>query len=314
MILVTGATGRVGGEVVRLLAARGAPVRAFVRGAHADGGPAVEVAHGDFARPETLEPALEGVERVFLASSQDPRQAELQGNVVEAAARAGVKRIVKLSGIAASVAPAARTAIGRAHWETEQQIERSGIAFTLLRPNLYMQSLLEWSAPLARQTGVLAAPMGDAPIAMVDARDVAAVAVAALVDTADRSAVYEVSGPRAISYPYLAERVSAATGTRIRYVHMSQPLARRAMMRMGRPDWYADHILEIARLFGIGAGATTTQVVQQVTGNPPRTIDGFLAEQADSFRGALPAPARAAAGLALEAGARVLRLSERRRR
>src|SRR5262249_4968873 len=140
MILVLGATGRIGSEVVALLAAAGAPVRAFVRDPSkadrlADRG--AEPAIGDLGDVASLAGALRGVERVFLLPGRARRQAELQGNAVDAAARAGVAQIVKLSGIAPSIPPGGPAEIGRQHWRTEHQIEQTGIPFTFLRPGFF---------------------------------------------------------------------------------------------------------------------------------------------------------------------------------
>ncbi|MFQ5600100.1 MAG: NAD(P)H-binding protein, partial [Candidatus Krumholzibacteriia bacterium] len=136
MILVTGATGTTGSEVVRQLAASRVPVRAFVRNPD-KAAPlralGVEIVVGDLDRPETLGPALEDVERLFLLSPADPSQVEQQGRAVEMAQRAGVQHIVKMSVLGAD--PDSPIALGRWHAQTEQHIEKSGLHFTHLRPH-----------------------------------------------------------------------------------------------------------------------------------------------------------------------------------
>ncbi len=142
MILVTGATGLNGSELVHRLSARGVPVRALVRSAAKARAlsalPKVEIVEGDMARPETLSGALRGVDRAMLISSSDPAMLEVQSNFIEAARKAGVKHIVKLSGIIAELDSPFRFA--RMHGEIERRLEASGIAFTHLRAGEFMHA------------------------------------------------------------------------------------------------------------------------------------------------------------------------------
>jgi uncharacterized protein YbjT (DUF2867 family) len=286
MILVTGATGQIGGTVARMLAANGAAVRAFVRDprkAAVLSERGVELAQGDLADGCSLARAMEGVERLFLVSGQDLRQAELQGNAVDAAAKAGVRHIVKVSGIAPSLSPGGPAEIGRQHWQTEQKIERIGVPFTFLRPNFFMQNLLETAAPIVSGLGVLAAPMGDAPIAMVDARDIAAVGAAVLTSDGHDERVYDVTGPRAFTYKQLAAILSEVTHRRIAYVNPPPALATWALRRQGHEEWYVEHLAAMTGLFRAGAGATVSTVVRDVTARPPHSIESFAAEYLDRF-------------------------------
>ncbi|TXS44066.1 SDR family oxidoreductase [Streptomyces sp. uw30] len=286
MILVIGATGKIGGEVARLLVTAGSPVRALVRDpskavALADQG--VELSVGDLGDAASLDRAMRGVDRVFLVSAQDLRQAELQGNAVDAAFRAKVGHIVKVSGIAPSVSPGGPAEIGRQHWRTEHRIEETGVPFTFLRPGFFMQNLLETAAPTVSKLGLLAAPMDAAPIAMVDARDIAAVAAAVLTGDHHHDRVYDITGPRAFGYGELATVLADATGQRVRYVNTPPGLAANVLRRQGKPDWYVEHLVEMAELFRAGAGATVSTSVRDLTGRPPRTIESFAAEHANSF-------------------------------
>ncbi|NMN99419.1 SDR family oxidoreductase [Antrihabitans stalactiti] len=287
MILVIGATGKIGGEVARQLVTAGSSVRALVRDpskavALADLG--VELATGDLGDAASLDKAMHGVDRVFLLSVQDLRQAELQGNAVDAAVRAEVGHIVKVSGIAPSVSPGGPAEIGRQHWQTEHRIEATGVPFTFLRPGFFMQNLLETAAPMVAKLGLLAAPMNGAPIAMVDARDIAAVAVAALTSDDHYDRVYDVTGPRAFGYSELAAVLTGATGRRVRYLDTPPRLAAKALRRQGQPDWKVEHLVEMAELFRAGAGATVSTTVRDLTGHAPRTIESFAAEHASAFK------------------------------
>ena len=180
MILVIGATGNVGSKLVEQLATMGHQVRALVRS------PAkatriqelgVEIVPGDLECPDMLDAALKGVEKVFLLSSDDPRQGELQGNLIEAAQRGAVRQVVKLSAFTA--APDSPVSFARWHWQTEQQLLASGLASTILRPTLYMQNLVTFFAQSIAAQGLFVLPMKEGKVSQVDARDIAAVAARA---------------------------------------------------------------------------------------------------------------------------------------
>jgi uncharacterized protein YbjT (DUF2867 family) len=237
VILVTGATGLVGGAVVRQLAAQGVAVRALVRSrekAAEIAGSTVETVVGDFGRPETLGPALQGVTRALLISHHDVRQVELQGNFVEAARQAGPVHVVKLSGLA--TAPGSPSQSGRWHAETEARIRDAGLPWTFLHPPYFMQNLLR-AAPAIAAHGVLTAAMKDGRIAMVDARDVAAVAVAALTAPGHEGQTYVVTGPEALSHAMVAAILSEAIGRTITYRDIELDALRQQLVSGGAPPW-----------------------------------------------------------------------------
>ena len=282
MILVTGATGKVGREVVRQLASDSVPVRAFVRDpAHASSLrlPGVDIAVGDLGRPDTLDRALSGVNRVFLLSPADPEQVTLQGNVVQACKRAGVARIVKIS---VAGGPDAATQIGRWHWTTEKQIEASGLGFTFLRPVLYMQQTLSF-APSVATSGSFSAPMGTGEVAMVDTRDVAAVAVRALTEDGHEHKIYDLTGPEALSFDVVADAISKAIGRKISYVHVPPEYAKKQMLGGGVPRWLVDDMLLLFASFREGYGSAVSDAVQSVTGLRPRSFQQFARDNASAF-------------------------------
>ncbi|MBI4397005.1 MAG: SDR family oxidoreductase, partial [Elusimicrobia bacterium] len=236
MILVTGATGTVGSEVVRRLSALGVPFRAMTR--HPEkaarlrqiaGGTRLEVVKGDMARPETLDGAVAGVDAVFLLSEAHPRQVEMQGHIVNAAKRAGVRRMVKLSVLGAD--ETSPLAVGRWHRTTEKQIESSGFSFTHLRPHYFMQNLLAYAPAIAKR-GVFHAPLGDGKISLVDVRDIAAVAARVLTEKGHEGKAYDVTGPEAISFHEAAAKLSKALGREVAYRDVPADNAERGM-RMG---------------------------------------------------------------------------------
>ena len=283
MILVTGATGKVGQEVVRQLAAADVPVRALVRDPMRASDirlPGVEIAVGDLAAPDTLDKALSGIDRVFLLSPADPEQVALQGNAIDASKRAGVRHVVKVS---VAGGPDSGTQIGRWHWTTEKQLESSGIGFTMLRPSLYMQQTLTL-APSIAATGSFSVPMGTGEVAMVDTRDVAAVAVRALTTDGHDRKIYDLTGPEALSFDAMADLISEAIGKRVSYVHVPPEYARKQMLADGVPRWLADDMLVLFSTFREGYGSAVSQTVEKVTGQKPRTFRQFARDYAQRFR------------------------------
>ena len=283
MILVVGATGQVGGPAVAELLERRASLRALVRSSEKGRDLArrdVELAVGDLEDIDSLISALRGVESVLLVSAIDPRQVELQGNLVAAARRCGVAHIVKLSGLATALDSPVRS--GRWHAETEAAIADSGMAYTFLRPPFFLQNLLRF-APAVSEHGVLPSRMDPATtIAMVDSRDVAAVAVGCLVDPRHRGCVYDVTGPEALTYGDVARRLELLLGRRVERVRVPEHVGRENLLEQG-PEWHADLTLEFDRAFAAGLGAKVTTVVQDVTARPARDLDTFLHEHRPHF-------------------------------
>ena len=286
MILIVGATGLVGSATVRHLTACGVPVRALVRSAEkaatlADAG--VEVMVGDLEQPASLDAALDGVTRALLISPLHPRQVEWQGNFVEAARRAGAVHIVKLSGLGTALDSPLRS--GRWHAKTERHIADAGLPFTYLHPPFFMQNLLRSAAAIAAQ-GVLVASMQAGKIAMVDARDVAAVAVAALTSDDHVGKTYTITGPDALSFQEVAHKLAAATGRRVTYQDVPLAAMQQEMVATGLPEWLVDVRLEFATALRDGYAAVVTDTVQAVTGQPARTFDAFAREYVALFRSA----------------------------
>jgi uncharacterized protein YbjT (DUF2867 family) len=286
MILIVGATGLVGSATLRQLTARGVPVRALVRSAEkaaALTGPGVETVVGDLEQPASLDGALDGVTRALLISPLHLRQVEWQGNFVESARRAGAVHIVKLSGL--GTAPDSPLRSGRWHAQTERHIADAGLPFTCLHPPFFMQNLLRSAAVIAAQ-GVLVAAMQTGKIAMVDARDVAAVAVAALTSDGHVGKTYTITGPEALSFQEIAQKLAAATDRRVSYQDVPLASVRQELVAAGLPAWLVEVRMEFATALRDGYAATVTDTVQAVTGQPARTFDTFVREHAALFRGA----------------------------
>ena len=266
-ILVTGATGTVGRHVVRALQERDMPVRAFHRAT------------------QTLTDALAGVDSLFLACANVPEQVEFECAAIDAAAAAGVRRVVKLSGPDATVD--SPLIFERWHGEIEAHLLRSGVPAVLLRPRAYFTNLLAYAGTVAR-SGLLPAPAGTARISFVDPRDVAEAAAECLTGEGHEGQAYQLTGPEAITYERVAEELSAATGRPVRYLAVSDDDARRAMIGQGLPAPVADAVVAIFAAQRAGSMTTTTDTVRRLTGHEPRSVAAFARDHADAFRAAAP--------------------------
>jgi len=280
MVLVIGASGTVGAEVAHQLVALGQRPRALVRDPDAARqrlGDQVERVVGDLDRPETLDRALDGADRVFLLTVPSGRQLEQERALIDSAKRAGVRRIVRLSRAGADERSPLHVA--RFHWEAEQQLERSGLAFTILRPSMFMQNLL-----FMVRDGAISSAIGDGRVAMVDVRDVAAVAVAALTRDGHAGRTYVVTGPQALGLEAAARVLSRRLGREIRYVRLSPDDVRNAFLRMGVDPWLADDAATLDSLLSAGHDERVTDDILEVTGRPPRTLAAFVQEFATAFQ------------------------------
>lgn len=272
VILVTGATGKVGSAAVRLLAQRGVPVRALVRTATGPGD-----VEGDFDRPDTLDRAMAGVTGVILVSPAVPAQ-EL--NVVAAAARAGVGHLVKITSTASADSPIARR---RGQAEIEAGLAASGIAHTLLRSNAFMQNVLAL-APAIRATGGFASSAGDGRIGMIDARDVADVAATVAAAPAGHAGrTYRLTGPELITYADVAAVLTRLLGRTVAFRTHSSERDRQSMIDAGVPEPIATMNAQAFGLIAEGDAAWLTRDVPDLLGRPARSFTEFAADHAAAF-------------------------------
>jgi uncharacterized protein YbjT (DUF2867 family) len=278
MILITGATGNTGRALVEQLASRGVPVRALVRDRTTAGGlalPGVELVVGDLGRPETLAPALAGIRTAYLLSAADPDQVRLHSNFIEVAARAGVGHIVRQSVRGADAASLVKLA--RWHAASQQQLEESGMAWTHLQPLYNMQNFFRLAASI-QSAGAFFAPMREAALSMVDARDVADVAAAVLTGHGHEGKTYVVTGPESLTFAAAARHLSSALGRAVRYADVTPEVARSGLLSMGLPGWYVDDLLQLYVFYSSGAGAVVTDAVPRLAGHAGRSFAQFAGD------------------------------------
>jgi uncharacterized protein YbjT (DUF2867 family) len=266
-------------------------VRALVRSiARAEGLsslPKVEIVEGDMARPETLAAALRGVDRAMLISSSDPAMLDVQSNFIEAARKAGVQHVVKLSGIMPE--PDSPFRFARMHAEIERRLEASGMAFTHLRAGEFMPAYFR-QAPSIVAKGALFLPMENAKIASIDVGDIAEVAAAVLTGSGHEGKIYPLTGPEALTMAEVAEKLSTVTGKTIRYVNVAPEDAKRAQLGAGMPPYMADALAELFAERRKGKEAQVSPVVQMILGRRPTSFDEFAMRNASVFRGEQPPP------------------------
>jgi len=278
-ILVTGATGSTGSELVRRLLARGAPVRAMVRDtASYTAAPAVGANFDDAA---AVAEALRGVERAYLVTPSSERAQDQQIRFAEAAAAAGVEQLVVLSQYASVEDSPVRFL--RYHAAVERRVRELGIGYTFLRPNLFFQGLLAMADSI-RATGTLFAPIGEARVSAVDVRDIAEVAAVTLTEPGHLGQSYEITGPAAVTHAEIARALSAATGREIGFVDVP-PAAFADAVRGVLPDWQVDGLLEDYAHYARGEAAQVSSTVADLTGRPALDVASFARDYAGAFGG-----------------------------
>lgn len=283
-LLVSGATGRIGGLLVDALVERGVPLTAMVRPGsdpgRLAGRPGVQVVEADFDDPASLQRALRGVKRAFLVTNSTERTEGQQQAFVAAAQTAGVRHLVKLSQLHATADSPVRFL--RYHAAVEAAVTQSGLAYTFVRPNLILQAYLPFAPMIA--AGVLQAPISGARVSVVDARDIAAVAAAALTEPGHEGRTYDVTGPEAVTHAQIAAALGAAAGHEVRFQPVPAEAFVATLQQAGMPSWQAEGLAEDYAHYERGEAAGVSGDVEQVTGRPPRSVQQFAADHAHAFR------------------------------
>ena len=282
MILVIGGRSKIGAALIAGLLGRGERVRALTRaGESADGLPTgAQAVTGELADEGSLVAAMAGADRVFLLSSPHPDAVRWHRNAIDAARRAHINLVVRSSILGANLTSPAEFI--SAHTASDEYLEKSGLDYVIVRPNLFLQNLPESTIPSIDAAGTFYVDAGQARISMTDTRDVAAVAAVALTEPGHAGAHYDVTGPEALSYADVAARLSKAMDRPISYVDVPDDAVRQALVGAGLSEWFAGALVglyqDYRRSGADGYAAQVTSTVESLTGRPPRSLDDLLAE------------------------------------
>ena len=286
MICVTGAGGTVGSEVIKQLKSAKAPFRAAyfskekVEAARARGIDAVMI---DYNRPETLRVAFQGIDKLFLLGPSAPNQTQLELNAVEAAKAGRVRHIVKLSVWGADQEA---FVLAKVHRSVEKVIESSGIAWTFIRPNGFMQNIVNYMGGTIKSEGAFYSAIGEAKISHVNVHDIAAVAVKTLTEPGHEGKAYTLSGPQALTYADIATELSKVLRRSISHISLSPSDLKTGMLTAGSPEEYADKLLDLERYYREEQASRITNDIKQVTGRDPIRFEQYARDSASSLQSA----------------------------
>ncbi len=284
MILITGATGTVGTELVKQLVEAGQQVRVLVRdpAKAAKFGNAVEIIKGDLSKPETLGAAFVGAGKAFVLSPPiGPEFPELEGNAFNAAKKAGVKHIVKLSGSSSIETFMAGSPFAEWGLESEKRLRALGVAWTILRPGpFYSNAITAWGIMLR---GGLFLPTGNGKDQPIDPHDIAAVAVKVLTTPGHEGKTYELTGPELLSYAEVVQIIAAVTGKPLKYVDVPEAVWRQEMLGTGAPSFVVESMLSY--FAGVRAGRLhVTSTVPELLGRPARSYEQWAKDHVAALR------------------------------
>jgi uncharacterized protein YbjT (DUF2867 family) len=241
----------------------------------------VDYCIADFNDPASLKAALTGVTRAFLVTNSSEQVEAQQLAFIQAAKESDVKHIVYLSQLHA--APDSPLRFLRYHANIEAAIASAGIAVTSLRPNLYMQGILQIAAPTIAKEGRFYAPMEDAKVSLVDVRDIASVAAIALTDEGHENQSYDLTGSELLSFSEIAARLSEALRRPIEYVNVPEQAMREALARFHMPEWQAEGLLEDFAHYRRHEAEDLSPAIEEITGQTPRTFSQFASDHKSQF-------------------------------
>lgn len=286
-ILVTGATGTVGSEVVKQLASLGQNVKASVhtqsKANKFKDQNGIDTVSIDFYKPETIADAFRHVDRVFLLTPPSQDMTNLYSTLITEAKKNDIKYIVKLSVIGADIEPG--IIIGRLHRQEEKIIEESGIPYTFLRSGAFMQNFVNFFGQTIREQNAIYLPVGEGKVSFVDVRDIASAAAALVIKNhaQDENKAYDITGQEALSYAQAAEVLSKELGRKISYIDIPEESARKGMKENGMSDWLVDGLLEIYAIIRAGHAAQTNTSIEEITGRKPILFSQFVKDYAKAL-------------------------------
>ena len=284
MILLTGATGKTGGEVARQLAAAGVPFRALIRNpdkAEALKALGAELVVGDLADQAFLPRALSGIEKAFLVMPNDEQQLILENQFTDAAAAAGVRHLVYLSSLES--VPESKNPITQNHVAAQNHIRESGMTWTIVRPTFFNQNF-ETYAPRIREAKQIVMPVGNGTISSTDLRDVGEVIREVLTKPGHENKSYDLTGPELLTFTEIAEKFSKIRGTLVEGI--DQPLEEfgELLRTIGLSEWRVDAVCKELEAIGAGVVDHTTDTIEELLGRPPISLEQYIMDHLDQFQ------------------------------
>jgi uncharacterized protein YbjT (DUF2867 family) len=284
MILLTGATGKTGGEVARQLAAAGVPFRALIRNpdkAEALKALGAELVVGDLADQAFLPRALSGIEKAFLVMPNDEQQLILENQFTDAAAAAGVRHLVYLSSLES--VPESKNPITQNHVAAQNHIRESGMTWTIVRPTFFNQNF-ETYAPRIREAKQIVMPVGNGTISSTDLRDVGEIIREVLTKPGHENKSYDLTGPELLTFTEIAEKFSKILGTHVEFI--DQPLEEfgELLRTIGLSEWRVDAVCKELEAIGAGVVDHTTDTIEELLGRPPISLEQYITDYLDQFQ------------------------------
>lgn len=283
MILLTGVTGKTGGEAAKQLLEKGAKLRALVRDeakAASLKAAGVELVVGDVSDAATVRRALSGAEKALLILPNGKTQLASEKQFTDLAVAAGVKQLVKMSSMEAVAH--AKSPIPKAHWAVEEYIRASGLAWTMVKPNFFMQNLLTSAGSIKAQRK-FSLPMGNGTTGMADIRDIGAVCAEVLTGQGHLRKSYEITGPEVPTFYQVAERFSAVLGEKVEYVPMPMDQFRERMSKILEP-WHLNAVCELFQEIADIGLDHTTDTFRKLIGRDPIPVTQFIRDHVALFR------------------------------
>ncbi|GAB4046039.1 SDR family oxidoreductase [Spirosoma litoris] len=282
MLFITGATGSIGSELCRLLAADRIPGRAMYRKENQQTrfqALGLEAVRADFNDTNSMRQAMQGCDQLFLLTSPDPWHAEREMAIINLAIELGIQHIVKIS--TANTNPSSPLAYARSHAQIDQYLRNQPIDWTILRPTGFLQNFTEYAHPISQ--GILPHMLGDGQIGYIDLRDIALVAKHVLTQPGHAKATYYLTGPASLTMAEVAAELTARLGHAVRAVNQSEADTRKALGYGGLDAWHIDALIEQFKIGAIGGEIDVTSEVARLTGQAPRTLTQFVNEYRNHF-------------------------------
>ena len=284
MILLTGATGKTGSATAKALNERGIKFKALIRneekreGIESLGG---EVIIGSIENKEAVDQSMVDVETALILLPNSENQLSLEKQLVDSAKQAGANRIVKMSSIEAT--PDATSPIPRLHLESEEYIKQSGLNWTMVKPNFYMQNLLA-SAATIKDQGKIFLPMGEGKTGMIDTTDVGKVLAKVLSEDGHESMNHEITGPEILSFFEVAEIFTQGLGKQVDYVDVPLAAYKETLGQFLTNQWHLDAVIDLFKGIADGGIEEKTDTYSNLMGESPKSLSQFISENSFIFK------------------------------